>query len=346
MNGLFIEFRDPLFGIILFFAIVFIISSISYWMKKMRSRDDAKHIERFLDSFSNSPSQQELKEAIDSSSLKDEFWLLIAKAYVSEGDFEKAIQIYQNLSKRKDDPQSKRETLLLLAQTYLKAGFLERSKKILFEILETKARSQGALRLLLFNLEKMRDYDKALEVLDALEELGESVDLEKIHIKTMQIIDNKRADVEQKSTALVKLCKSNGSFTYKAMQYLFANTPALAWDSLDLKYAPNIADILWSIPEESLRSDIISSDDYLRELFSARGCMDFAKSSQVFELDALIKLRRCGTSSVSLQFEYICNNCKSLGFFAASRCAECHSIDSITPKPLLTQGKHETSNTF
>ena len=48
MNGLFLEFRDPLFGIIVFVALIFIIAFVSYWWGRLRSKEDHRYLERFL----------------------------------------------------------------------------------------------------------------------------------------------------------------------------------------------------------------------------------------------------------------------------------------------------------
>jgi rRNA maturation endonuclease Nob1 len=51
----------------------------------------------------------------------------------------------------------------------------------------------------------------------------------------------------------------------------------------------------------------------------------------------LIKLRRCGQSGATLQFEYLCSHCKQIFPFPFHRCLKCHSIDSIVTETLLAR---------
>ena len=48
MNLFFIEFRDPLFGLIVFFTLIFVITFVSYWWGKYKYREDSKYLDKFL----------------------------------------------------------------------------------------------------------------------------------------------------------------------------------------------------------------------------------------------------------------------------------------------------------
>ena len=48
MNTFFIEFRDPLFSVIIFFAIIFIITFFSYWWGRYRRKEDSRHLDKFF----------------------------------------------------------------------------------------------------------------------------------------------------------------------------------------------------------------------------------------------------------------------------------------------------------
>ncbi|MEJ2468228.1 MAG: tetratricopeptide repeat protein, partial [Campylobacterales bacterium] len=176
MNGLFLEFRDPLFGIIVFVALIFIIAFVSYWWGRLRSKEDHRYLERFLRSFKKLPSQEQLHREIGSSAVSQKSWLLIAQTYVQNGDFEQAVDIYQSLLQMQHEPHRRRELLLLLAQAYFKAGFLERCETILLKILGRFPRTPQALQLLLFTYERLRSYDKALQMLEPLDELGSNIE--------------------------------------------------------------------------------------------------------------------------------------------------------------------------
>ncbi len=149
MTGLFIEFRDPLFGVIVFFVLIFIVAMFSYWWGRYKLRVDDKTLDRFASQFHKLPSEKELKSLISEGGLSEKSWLLLAHTYEKEGDFEKAIEIYQALIEFQKDGEARRETMLLLGQVYFKAGFLERSKEIFLQILKAQPRTPQALEQLL-----------------------------------------------------------------------------------------------------------------------------------------------------------------------------------------------------
>ncbi len=346
LNGLFIEFRDPLFGVIVFFALIFIIAFVSYWWGRLRSKEDHRYLERFLRSFRKLPSQQRLQQEIGSSGVSHKSWLLIAESYVQNGDFESAVEIYQSLSELQKEPHRKRETLFLLAQTYFRAGFLERSETILLRILGRFPRTPQALKLLLFTYERLQAYDKALEVLEPLDELGSDIAADRDYLETVRVLRDPATDTAEKCRYLAERYREKRTLTYLTFEFLFLHDPALAWKTLDPDQCPRITDILWHLPEENLDLDIISRTGYLRQLYSARGSVNLAQNSSGFELDVLIKLRRCGHSGATLQFEYLCSHCKQIFPFPFHRCPNCHAIDSIVTESILTEGQHEKSNTF
>ena len=335
MNSLFIGFRDPLFGIIIFFALIFIIAFVSYWWGRLRSKEDHRYLERFLRSLRKPPSQEALRHEIGSSAVSQRSWLLIAQTYVQNGDFEQAVDIYRRLLELHTEPHRRRELLLLLAQTYFKAGFLERCETILLKILGRFPRTPQALNLLLFTYERLRAYDKALEVLDPLDELGSDIESDRRYLETLRLQQDPQRSIEQKCRVLARQYREYRDLTYLTFEYLFRYDPALAWQTLDASASRTIADILWHLPQESLDFDIIASDGYLRQLYSARGSVNLAQNSPDFELDVLIKL--CGQGGATLQFEYLCGHCKQLSPFPFYRCANCHSIDTVVTEALLAK---------
>ncbi|MDF1878037.1 tetratricopeptide repeat protein [Sulfurimonas sp. SAG-AH-194-C20] len=326
MNSFFIEFRDPLFSIIVFFSIIFAITFFSYWWSKYRRNEDSKYLDKFLKQFSTLPSKDELKVLISSGDLSEKSWLLLAHSYYKSGNYEKCIEIYNeilNLGASKN----RQETMFLLGRTYLKAGFLERAKQIFLSILKTNPRTPEALKSLLLVYEQMRDYKSALDVLEPLDELNEDIFLESTYLKVMEILNNNKITQEEKSKKLLDIYINSHQLTYMLFEYLFLHNPSLAWEHFDHSKSELLSDILWKIEPKDLNLDIISQNGYLRELYSARGDVELAKSSSVFELDVLIKLE--GKAKATLSFEYMCDDCKTVQPFVFHRCPSCHSIGSL-----------------
>jgi lipopolysaccharide biosynthesis regulator YciM len=183
MNSFFIEFRDPLFGVIVFFTLIFIVTLLSYWWARFKTKEDHRHLEKFLKNFRSLPTEDELNKLMSKGELNEKSWLLLAQSYFKNGEYEKSIEIYLELLKSKDNTNY-RDILFLLGKTYFKAGFLERAKQIFLEILKNNPRTPQALNGLLLVYEYMRDYSSAFEVLESLNELNKNISVDDVYLKS------------------------------------------------------------------------------------------------------------------------------------------------------------------
>ena len=347
MNTFFIEFRDPLFGIIIFFALIFIITFFSYWWSRFRKKEDHRHLDRFLRQFRSLPSKSELKVLITKGDISEKSWLLLAHSYVKNGDFEKSIEIYNELLKV-GDKSNYRDTLFLLGRTYFKAGFLERAKEIFLKILQNNPRTPQALHYLLLVYEHMREYSMALDVLEPLDELQKDIQSDSVYLKLLALLNDTDISVETKVERLIDGYKQNHQLSHMVFEYLFRANPKLAWENFDSSKSEILTDILWQVDKKDLNLDIITQNGYLRELYTARGDVSLAVGSSVFELDVLINLNK--NVSATLSFEYICDSCKQVYPFAFNRCTSCHSIDTSRIELSLSKDYHrdfsEENNSF
>ena len=347
MNTFFIEFRDPLFGIIIFFVLIFVITFFSYWLNRFKKKEDHRHLDRFLRQFNTLPSQNELKVLITKGELSEKSWLLLAHSYTKNGNFEKSIEIYNELLKV-GNKANYRDTLFLLGKTYFKAGFLERARQIFLEILKNNPRTPQALNYLLLVYEHMKDYSSALDVLEPLEELKKDIKTDSAYLKSMLLLNNLEMSTEMKVNALLEIYKSSNQLTYLIFEYIFRVDPKVAWENFDISKAELLIDILWNIDKKDLNFDIIMQNSYLRELYTAKGYIGEADKSSTFELDVLINLNK--SVNATLSFEYICDNCKQISPFAFNRCSACHSIDTSRVELGLAKDYHkdfsEENNSF
>jgi pentatricopeptide repeat protein len=325
MDLFFIEFRDPLFSIIVFFALIFIITFFSYWWGRYKRTQDSRHLDRFLRQFRALPSKDELQVLISSGELSEKSWLLLANSYYKNGDYEKAIEIYNEILNVGSRANAK-ETMFLLGKTYFKAGFLERSRQIFLEILKASPRTPQALHYLLLVYEYMRDYKAAQEVLEPLDELEEDIILEREYLQLLELLSDHSIDEEQKIEQVLQIYKTNHHLSYLVFEYLFRVKPQIAWENLDLSKSELLTELLWRCDSKDINLDIISQNSFLRELYSARGDVTLSKRSTIFEFDVLINLQN--QVNATLSFEYICNNCKNVSPFVFSRCSVCHAIDT------------------
>jgi len=347
MDTFFLEFRDPLFGVIIFFVLIFVITFFSYWLARFRRKEDYKHLDKFLKQFNTLPSQNELKVLITKGELSEKSWLLLAHSYTKNGNFEKSIEIYSELLKV-GDKANYRETMFLLGKTYFKAGFLERARQIFLEILKNNPRTPQALNYLLLVYEHMRDYSSALEVLEPLEELKKDIKTDSAYLESLILLNDVDISTEMKVEKLLEIHKRNNQLTYLVFEYIFRVNPRVAWENFDSSKAELLVDILWHIDKKDLNFDIIKQNSYLRELYTAKGYMQEVQKSSVFEFDVLINLNK--NVNATLSFEYICDNCKQVFPFGFNRCSSCHAIDASRVELSLAKDYHkdfsEENNSF
>ncbi len=348
MNTFFIEFRDPLFSIIIFFAIIFVITFFSYWWGRYRRKEDSRHLDRFLRQFRSLPSKEELKILIGGGELSEKSWLLLADSYFKNGEYEKSIDIYNEML-RVSSSLNKKETMFLLGRTYFKAGFLERAKQIFLEILKNSPRTPQALHYLLLVYEQMRDYKSALNVLEPLDELNEDITNDSAYLNSLALLNDAQLSVEEKTDKLLAIYSQTHQLTYLIFEYLFRVNPQLAWKNFDSSKSELLTDVLWRVESKDLNFDIISQNSYLKELYTARGDMNEVTGSSVFEFDILIGLKRSSVNA-TLNFEYICDSCKQTYPFIFHRCSSCHAIDSARVEWSIAKDYHkdfsEENNSF
>ena len=347
MNTFFLEFHDPLFGIIIFFVLIFVITFFSYWFARYKKKEDYKHLDKFLKQFNSLPTHNELTVLITKGELSEKSWFLLANAYSKNGNYDKSIEIYSELLKV-GDKANYRETMFLLGKTYFKAGFLERARQIFLEILKNNPRTPQALSYLLLVYEQMKSYNLALEVLEPLSELKKDITTEDAYLNSLIILNSMDISPQEKVYELLKIYKSSRQLIYLIFEYIFRVNPKIAWENLDVSKAELLVDILWNSNKKDLNFDIIMKNGYLKELYSAKGYIKEAVKSSVFEFDILINLD--SKVNATLGFEYICDNCKMIYPFAFSRCSGCHAIDTSRVELSLVKDYHkdfsEENNSF
>lgn len=342
MGSFFIEFRDPLFSVLILLALIFTITFMSYWWGRYRTKENSKDLDKFLQQFHALPTENELKILISSGELSQKSWLLLANSYMKNGDFEKAIEIYLEILRLPTSP-NKEETMFLLGKVYFKAGFLERAKQVFLEILHKSPRTPQVLHSLLLVYEYLRDYKSALEVLEPLDELGEEIQKDEIYLKILALLHHTEMSQEEKTSKIISLSQKYNQLTYMIFEYIFRINPTLAWRNIDNYRSEILIDILWNLGPNDLNLAIISDNNFLRELYSARGDVSLSTSSEIFELDVLINLNKAPVNA-TLFFEYSCNQCKNIYPFAFNRCSHCHAIDTQIIEWSITKSYHTSLN--
>jgi len=300
------DFRDPLFSVIMFFvvALLSVLSTIA--LGKLREHLREKKLKNFLKDFEYIKIEN-LK--LDEASI-DALYLL-AKAYEKEGDFEKSLKIYLWINKNIKST----EILKHIAKLYYKAGFLEKAKKTAYHILSTKPRDIETLKLLLLIYEKFNNLNEIVNILEIFEELEISL-------------------LEEKAYALFKLslknCKSEFCKDIKTVEDVFNKYPFIQREYLKELFKTNAQKAYKKIPENKIyeyldlywhRNDIPYQQKFANILAAKHICE--CKEKAPFEIEVLKCLNK---NFADLEFEYLCTNCKNVFPIYSTRCPHCHQL--------------------
>lgn len=340
MDSLFIEYRDPIFGIIIFFAAIFIVALANYWWGVFKSNEEKNSIEQFIKRFEVVSDENEYKKLLDEFSVSSESLALLAHSFVKSGEYEKAIGIYLIALKKVKSKSEKQYVLVELGKTYFKAGFLRRSSEVFIEALRLYPRNEESLRYLTVIHEQLKEYSRSLEVLDALEELNVKVDVEKNYISALKILEDESKTDKEKYEELLPIAKVEPIVARAT--YEFARKAGFDFD-LNLLLVNASLDLLWSSDEESLRK---SDLPFARVLLAAKGVEETIPEKMPFELEVLANLHKSGYTKAGLNFEYTCNSCKRTFPMHFYRCPSCHTLKLPYISLILIKNDYETYYSF
>ncbi|MDH5465258.1 MAG: hypothetical protein OEW60_06475 [Thiovulaceae bacterium] len=347
MQGLFLEYNDPLFGLIVFFSIIFIITLITYIWNLYSSNHANRHIINFVNQFNRTDKPQNLQILLENKEVPSDALELLADNYFKAAQYEEAILISIDLLKRKNSIKQRKPYLFLLAQSYFKAGFYKRSESTFVELLRCSINEPKALRYLIVLYERLHRFDEALDILESLDEMGEAIAKEAAYINAMRILFDSKITPQDKPKKLLAHYKDHPELIRPVYINLFRMDKAFAWENLPLDALPLIVDILWNQSKEDLNFDIISKTPFLRALYFAHGSFDTIDHSGFFEIDILASLQANNKDFATLQIEYLCLECKEITPLMNNRCPHCMALLTLEPQLSVTQKvDHESYYSF
>jgi len=336
-----IDYRDPIYGVILLVAIVVIVSFFSYSWGFFKKREEESSVNKFLTKFHQYDGFSEYKEVIQKKQLPIESSVLMALTFEKGGEYQKAIEIYQAILQGNRDKIVKKDILTLLGKTYYKAGFLERSRDILLTALKIYPRNEEALTYLIVIYDNLRMYDKAIEVLDTLQEFDIDVKEKKLYFQILRVLHDKSLKEEKKIQKLREIGLENKIVQRKLYEFLKSNNLPLTYDLLKNFDFQNIIDLIWETRYDRLDDRLIESNSLLSEIYTAKGDVTLADSSTHFVLNILIKLVKAEDKSADISFDYTCSNCKNTFPLYFYRCPQCQNIGSTLISTKLTKREYE-----
>jgi len=348
LDGLVLEYRDPLFGIFTIFLIIFIASFLTYAYNIYIERKSRKEYQNFMKKFElGDLKEDDYITLYTTYNLPFDSIILLASSFLHKGEYNKAVSVYQALLLHVKEPVKKEELLELLGKTYFKGGFLQRSKEVYLKILKFSPRNKQALSHLLFIHEKLKDYPKAEDILESLDELDEDVKSDRTYIRSLYIIDNPTIPIEEKTTRLVNIFTQNPLIERLLLQFLLKYNKEFFWRNIQLFNLTKIIDLLWYLNSNEVPLDIVTQDNFLKNLYTAKGYIKDDSLGELFELNVLIATKNSTVEvNLDLNFYFICSKCKKTIPMYDSRCPHCHSILTLKVKPQLSKGYYEKNSSL
>jgi lipopolysaccharide biosynthesis regulator YciM len=99
--------------------------------------------------------------------------MALGSLFRRRGEVDRAIRFHQNIiAKPGLEPEQRTQALLELGEDYMRAGLLDRAERLFAELIETDAHTPSALRSLLEIYQQEKDWDKALEQAQRLEQVS------------------------------------------------------------------------------------------------------------------------------------------------------------------------------
>jgi len=325
LSSFIFDYYDPIYSILLLLLIAIIIALASQGWIVYKKEKLTKNLYSFLDKFDDFSCDLEEKDVPFEEGMKKPL-LLLAKAFEQSGDYAKSINIFLYLIKHtKDD-----ELLVYLGKIYLKAGFLQRSEEIFIQLIKRHPRRADVLHQLELIYESLGEFEKARDVLDAIEAQGEDISIERDYLTLLEIKQDTLLNKSQKIERLKSFIAKDRLYRV-ALKELFKIDSKSGWSSLDLEKIELVLDILWYLPYSKLQLDIILKSSTLKAIFFARGDIKEApkKECGIFAIDTLCAAKKAGFKDGDISFLYICKECKNSFPISFERCPNCMAIDSI-----------------
>jgi len=341
VDALLIDYRDPLFAILLIAGMVFIIAFASYWWGVYVKSRKSRRLQRFLKRFET----HGVKKSLESMPYTPEMTqplVLLAHAYEKSGEYNNAIEIGLYLLEHIQDETTIYEIMELVGTTYMHAGFLERARSTFLQILKSNPRNKRVLNNLMVVYERLHDFKRAKEVIEPLEALGVDVDDLKVYLQLKIILTDTGLDHEKRKEKVISLYKKEKKFDRIVFEYLLKNEPARAWDMVQEANIDRLIDIFWYLPASFMDYDKIKQSPKLSAIYGARGDIDPSPPIGWFLIDMLNHLKKTGFNDATLQFAYLCKDCKQQFPLPFERCPRCMALDSVVVEREITKVMNET----
>lgn len=333
MGDLSYIYRDPLFGIATFIAIIAFVLIADYYRNLYRKKQRQKSLNALVKSYEHHGIFDGIAEFLKVSKEPIPTLMFLAKSYAKGGDNQQAIKIYLTLIEQFDESRQKIEILEELGALYVRAGFLQKGKDIFLEILKNNPRNLKILSSLVELYGMLGDYQSAFDALECIEEnMGElsNQDKDKLALAReyfrMQMTFILR-DEEERNAQLIEILSKEPRVRKVILNFFKINAPKLFWEYFPHQDWENLIDLLWDIAPNKIPLSIINTSPAI-EVFQAKGYFP-AKQCKNFSLETVRLFQTYSNEKATLSFLYVCPHCQSQFPFDDFRCSVCGELGEL-----------------
>ncbi|WP_305876066.1 hypothetical protein [Helicobacter pylori] len=310
-------YKDSLFSIALLTFIIALVILLEQARAYFTQKKNKKFLQKFAQNQNAYASSENLDELLKHAKISS--LMFLARAYSKIADIEMSIKILKGLLNRPLKDEEKIAVLDLLAENYFSVGYLQKTKDTVKEILRFSPRNVEALLKLLHAYELEKDYSKALETLECLEELEvPEIETIKNYLYLMHLIENK-----EDASKILHVAKNSPDLKKIALNHLKSYDENLFWQEIDkTERLENMIDLLWDV---NIPVFILEKHALLQDIARSQGLLLDNKFCQIFELEVLRALLHSPIKA-HLTFEYRCKHCKQIFPFESYRCPVCYQL--------------------
>lgn len=302
-------------------------------MGNLKNSREVESIKNFAKNFGDEDKIKNFKTDLIPSNIL----LQMADFFMKSGDFAKSINIYLALLDKDEFINNKKlrhEILSNLGNCYLKAGFLQKSENFFLESLRLFARNEEALNSLIILYEKSNKYEKAIKVMESLEEFTGNIKNGKSYLEAKLILQNKNLNEAKKIDKLFKISTENSFVVRLYLEYILKNRKQIEFHRIKNFDLNDSIDILWNLIDKDFETQNLESD-IINQISNAKGFSNYEIKNPIIELEILQILTNTSYDKINLGFEYNCSECKNIFPLYFYRCPICQSIATAKIEPII-----------
>ena len=218
-----ISYKDPLFGLIVLFFIIFIVALINFSLSNLKAYTTSLQISKIVNNFSNDTDgiviqndnfqNDNFGELLEQGVITTNSLLALVEALYKACQYNESVRIVLAIMPYIDEPIKRQKAIKVLAKSYYKIGFFMRSVELFKEALSIHSEDKEALQYLFLLFDKLNDYESASAILESLDEIGIDVERIKHYIDTELILRDSDIPLVDKVERLALVCGGLPFFT-------------------------------------------------------------------------------------------------------------------------------------